>query len=136
MVRANPWPGAFPPGKRKARPRPGFPLKRCALDQAAASSALIRAFRRLLWRAALLRWIRPRAPKRSSSGWAALKASWAPAASLASSAWSTFFTAVRSCERWLLLRWLRTTACLARFLEDLMLATVESWNLGVVGRVR
>src|SRR5690554_1076817 len=111
-------------------------MLRCARAQAAASSALIRALRRLLWRAALLRWIRPRAPKRSSNGWAAAKASCAPAASLASSALVTFFTAVRSCERWLLLRWLRTTACLARFLEDLMLATMESWNLGVVGRVR
>src|SRR5690554_8086631 len=108
-------------------------MKRRALDQAAASSALIRAFRRLLWRAALLRWIRPRAPKRSSSGWADLKASWAPAASLASSALITFFTAVRSCERWLALRWLRTTACLARFLDDLMLATAGSWKLGLVG---
>src|SRR5690606_11532830 len=94
--------------------------------QAALASALMRAARRLLWRAALFLWIRPRALKRSSSGSAALKASCAPAASLASSALSTFLTAVRICERWLLLRRLRTTACLARFLEDLMLATVGS----------
>ena len=52
----------------------------------------------------------------------------APAASLASSALSTFLTAVRSIERWLALRALRTTACLARFFADLMLATRESWE--------
>jgi hypothetical protein len=38
---------------------------------------------------------------------------------------STFLTAVRSIERWLALRALRTTVCLARFLADLMLATSE-----------
>jgi hypothetical protein len=39
----------------------------------------------------------------------------------------TFLTAVRSMERWLALRALRTTVCLARFLADLMLATEGSW---------
>src|SRR3546814_11833333 len=87
----------------------------------------MRAVRRLLWRAALFLWIRPRALNRSSSGWADLKASWAPTASLASSALRTFLTEVRSIDRWLLLRRLRTTACLARFFEDLMLATLYSW---------
>src|SRR5690606_3809829 len=119
--------------QQKTRHRPGFsmiattrPRGRAPWDQAALS-ALMRAVRRLLWRAALFLWIRPRALNRSSSGCAALKASWAPAASLASSALITFLTAVRSIERWLLLRMLRTTACLARFLEDLMLATMNSW---------
>src|SRR3546814_19873934 len=87
----------------------------------------MRAVRRLLGRAALFLWIRPRALNRSSSGWADLKASWAPTASLASSAFRPFLTEVRSIERWLMLRRLRTTACLARFFEDLMLATMFSW---------
>ena len=69
-------------------------------------------------------WIRPRALKRSRIGWATAKASCAPLASLASSAFRTFLTAVRSCERWALLRALRTMVCLARFLADLILATV------------
>src|SRR5690606_27710908 len=130
----------FPPGSKgpdrrqqKTRRRPGFstlaaarPRSLAARDQA-AWSALMRAVMRLLCRAALFLWIRPRALNRSSSGCAALKASWAPAASLASSALSTFLTAVRIIERWLLLRMLRTTACLARFFEDLMLATMNSW---------
>src|SRR5690606_14001185 len=120
--------------QQKTRRRPGFstlastrPVGRGVPDQAAALSALMRAVRRLLWRAALFLWIRPRALERASSGWAAVEASWAPAASLASRALSTFLTAVRIIERWLLLRMLRTTACLARFLEDLMLATMNSW---------
>src|SRR5690606_41827161 len=94
----------------------------------------MRAVRRLLWRAALLRWIRPRALKRSRMGWAMSNAALAPAASLASIALSTFLTAVRSIERWAALRALRTTACLARLLDDLMLATGNPGNL-VCGRV-
>ena len=46
-----------------------------------------------------------------------------------SMAFSTFLTEVRSIERWAALRALRTTACLARFLEDLMLATEDPGNL-------
>src|SRR5690606_21065131 len=92
----------------------------------------MRAVRRLLCRAALLRWIRPRALERSRIGWATSNAARAPAASLASSALSTFLTAVRSIERWLALRALRTTACLARFLDDLMLAT--KGILGTIGK--
>src|SRR5690606_1192608 len=124
--------------RQKARSDPGLSRPGCSGcaagrasgDQAAlaVARALMRALRRLLWRAALFLWIRPRALRRSSSGWAALKASCAVATSLASSALITFFTAVRSIERWLLLRWLRTMVCLARFLADLMLATLESWK--------
>src|SRR5690348_9838213 len=62
---------------------------------------------------------------RSSRGCALARAVSAPAASLASSAFTTFLTAVRSIERWATLRALRTTVCLARFLADLMLATRE-----------
>src|SRR5690606_30221586 len=116
--------------QQKTRPKPGF--SRClqpVAGQAAALSALIRAVRRLWCRAALFLWIRPRELKRSSSGWATAKAASAPAASLASSALITFFTAVRSCERWAVLRALRTTVCLARFWADLMLATMGSWKL-------
>src|SRR5690606_39940966 len=40
--------------------------------QAAALAALMRAFRRALWRAALFLWIRPRELKRSRIGWATL----------------------------------------------------------------
>src|SRR3546814_9305171 len=90
-------------------------------------SALMRAVRRLLWRAALFLWVRPRALNRTSSGWGDLKASWAPTAALGSSALGTFLTEVRSIERWPLLRRLRTTACLARFFEDLVLAQMYSW---------
>src|SRR5690606_27947433 len=109
-----------------------FACGACLVAQAAtqaACSALMRAVRRLLWRAALLRWIRPRALKRSRMGWATSNAALAPAASLASIALSTFLTAVRSIERWAALRALRTTACLARFLDDLMLATGNPGNL-------
>src|SRR5690606_37950288 len=114
---------------RKTRPKPGFSRRAgSAVDQAAALSALMRAVRRLLCRAALFLWIRPRELKRSSSGWATAKAASAPAASLASSALITFLTAVRSCERWAVLRALRTTVCLARFWADLMLATMGSWK--------
>ena len=70
-------------------------------------------------------WIKPRAAKRSSSGWAAAIAVTAPSASFACRALSTFLTEVRSMERWLLLRALRTMVCLARFLADLILATME-----------
>src|SRR5688572_30627358 len=89
----------------------------------------MRAVRRLLWRAALFLWIKPRELKRSRIGWATLKAFSAPAASFSPRALSTFFTAVRSIERWLALRALRTTVCLARFLADLMFATANSWKL-------
>ncbi len=41
-----------------------------------ALRALMRSFRRLLWRAALFLWIRPRALKRSRIGWATAKAAW------------------------------------------------------------
>src|SRR5690606_2040888 len=61
-------------GKRKARPGAGLPVKRCSGPQAAVASALMRAARRLLWRAALFFWIRPPALKRSSRGRAARKA--------------------------------------------------------------
>ena len=63
-------------------------------------------------------------------GWATAKAAWAPAASLASSAFSTFLMEVRSIERWPVLRSLRTTACLARFLADLIFATVGFLEIG------
>src|SRR3546814_10742759 len=56
--------------------RPGFstvattrPAGRAKRGQA-VWSALMRAVRRLLWRAALFLWIRPRALNRSGSGWA------------------------------------------------------------------
>ncbi len=109
--------------KAKGPPRRAFRCLPRGADQAAVFSALMRALMRLLWRAALLRWIRPRAEKRSRIGTAVLYAASAAAASLASSALITRFTAVRSIERWLVLRALRTTVCLARFLADLMLAT-------------
>src|SRR5690606_34291418 len=106
------------------RPRaPPHPVR----DQACLR-ALMWALRRLLWRAALFLWIRPRAEERSRIGWAAADAASAPAASLASRALRTFFTAVRSIERWLALRELRTRVCLARFLADLMWATEGSWK--------
>src|SRR3546814_2779711 len=105
--------------------RPGFstvattrPAGRAKRGQA-VWSALMRAVRRLLWRAALFLWIRPRALNRSSSGWADLKASWAPTASLASSALRTFLTEVRRLQRWVLLRRFGTTAGLARFFGGL-----------------
>src|SRR6478672_6968180 len=103
----------------------------CRRRPQAACSALMRAVRRLLWRAALFLWIRPRELKRSRIGWATANAALAPAASLASIALITFLTAVRSIERWAALRALRTTACLARFFADLMLATMESWKYGL-----
>src|SRR3546814_14295708 len=84
-------------------------------------SALMRAVRRLLWRAALFLWIRPRALNPSSSGWADLEASWAPTAALASSALRTFFTEVRSIQRWRLFRRVRPTACLAALLRGFSL---------------
>ena len=121
--------------QQKSPPRRGFFSRRrraCVKPaaQAAADSALMRAVRRLLWRAALFLWIRPRELKRSRIGWATSKAASAPAASLASRALSTFLTAVRSIERWLALRALRTTVCLARFLADLMLATTGILETG------
>src|SRR5688572_19768803 len=73
--------------------------------------------------------MRPRELKRSRIGCATAKAVSAPAASFSPRALSTFFTAVRSIERWLALRALRTTVCLARFLADLMFATANSWKL-------
>src|SRR5690606_32229353 len=107
--------------QQKTRRRPGFSMPDALRHQGdradqAALMALMRAVRRLLWRAALFLWIRPRALKRSRIGWATAKAASAPAASLASRALRTFLTAVRSCERWAVLRALRTTVCLARFL--------------------
>src|SRR5690606_33877949 len=97
--------------------------------QAEALSALMRAVRRLLWRAALFLWIRPRELERASDGGAAAQAASAAAAWFGSSGLTTFLTAVRSCERCAVLRALRTTVCLARFWADLMLATMGSWKL-------
>ena len=95
-------------GSKKPGREPGFSTMRRQLPARdrirRPCSALMRAVRRLLWRAALFLWIRPRALKRSRIGCATAKAAWAPAASLASSALSTFLTAVRSIERWLVLR--------------------------------
>src|SRR5690606_2903786 len=108
----------------KTRPGAGFFVERTALDQAAAFAALMRAFRRALWRAALFLWIRPRELNRSRIGWAILNASSAATTSFWPRALRTLLTEVRSIERWLAWRALRTTVCLARFLADLMLATI------------
>ena len=128
---SRPWATMQPEACARATKNPAeagfFDIARATAAQAACS-ALMRAVRRLLWRAALFLWIRPRALKRSRIGWATANAALAPAASLASIALSTFLTAVRSIERWAALRALRTTVCLARFLADLMLATMESWE--------
>src|SRR3546814_7700048 len=112
--------------QQKPRRRPGFstvattrPAGRARRGQA-VWSALMRAVRRLLWRAALFLWIRPRALNRSSSGWADLKASWAPTAAFGSSAMRTFLTGGSSIERWLVLRRVRTAGCLGGFFEDLV----------------
>src|SRR3546814_1076123 len=112
--------------QQKTRRRPGFstvattrPAGRAKRGQA-VWSALMRAVRRLLWRAALFLWGPAGGLDRSSSGWGGLKGSSAPTASLASSALRTFLTEVRSIERCALLRQVRTPARLPRFLEDLV----------------
>ena len=109
-----------------------YDCAQAAADSEEDCSALIRALRRLLCRAALFWWINPRADMRSRIGCAALSASRAASASLLLSAFTTFLTAVRSIERWATLRALRAMVCLARFCADLILAT--AWNLS--GRCR
>ena len=109
-----------------------YDCAQAAADSEDDCSALIRALRRLLCRAALFWWINPRADMRSRIGCAALSASRAASASLLLSAFTTFLTAVRSIERWATLRALRAMVCLARFCADLILAT--AWNLS--GRCR